>query len=234
MASCEPKRSSAYSEDVRWRVVWQRQALSVPCMAIATNLNIDISTVKRILRLFATTGDVCKRPYPTERAYGKINDPVQHFILYLVLSKPGIYLHEIVCELNVVLGLDVTESAVCKFLKKAGFTHHKLATFALQRDDTQRKQFVSHVSLYPRQTLLFVDETGTDGRDTMRKYGYSLRRKPLKVQKLFVRGERISCIVAMSIEGIVAIKVAINSVDGDAFYNFVCNSLLTTFQWHKS
>ena len=227
MTSCEPQRSSAYGEDMRWRIVWQSQALSIPCSEIATNLNVDISTVKRVLHIFATTGDVCKKPYPSERAYRKINEPVQHYILYLILSRPDVYLREIVSEVSTVLGLDVTESAVCKFLKKIGFTHHKLATYALQRDDTLRQQYVSDISIYPRETLLFVDETGTDRKDAIRKYGYSLRGKPLKTQKLLVRGERVSCIAAMSMEGIVAIKIATGSVDGDAFYNFVCASLLT-------
>ena len=114
-----------------------------------------LSTVKRIVHLFSNTGDVCKRPYPSEKAYRKINEYIQHFILYLVLGRPSIYLHEIVSEVSSVFGLDITESAVCKFLHKAGFTHYKLATFALRRDDTLRKQFVSDVSLYQRETLLF-------------------------------------------------------------------------------
>ena len=145
--------------------------------------------MKRVVCLFSNTGDVCKRP--SERAYRKINETVQHFILYLVLGRPGIYLREIVSELSAVLGLDVTESVVCKFLRMVGFTHQKQATFALLRDDTLCKQFVLDVSLYERDTLLFVDETGTDGRDTVRKYGYSFRGKPLKAQKLLVRGELI-------------------------------------------
>ena len=102
MTSCEPHRSSAYSEDLRWRIVWQREALGVSCSEIATNLNIDISTVKRVLQTFATTGDVCKKPYPSDRAYRKINEPVQHYILYLVLMRPGIYLREIVSEVSSV------------------------------------------------------------------------------------------------------------------------------------
>ena len=94
MTSCEPRRSSAYSEDLRWYIVWQREALGVSCSEIATNLNIDISTVKKVLQTFATTGDVCKKPYPSDRAYRKINEPVQHYILHLVLMRPGIYLRE--------------------------------------------------------------------------------------------------------------------------------------------
>ena len=72
-----------------------------------------------------------------------------------------------------------------------------------------------------------MDETGTDGRDTVRRYGYSLRGKPLKVQKLLVHGEHISCIAAMSVQGIVATKIARGSMDGDAFFSFVYISLLT-------
>ena len=111
--------------------------------------------------------------------------------------------------------------------KKDWFYTPKLATYALQRDDTLRQQVVSDVSLHNRETLLFVDETGTDRKDAIRKYGYSLRGKPLKAQKLLVRGEHISCIAAISMQGIVALKIARGSVDGDTFYNFVCTSLLT-------
>ena len=37
-------------------------------------MHIDISTVKQILQISATTGDKCKRVYPSERAYRKINE----------------------------------------------------------------------------------------------------------------------------------------------------------------
>ena len=113
------------------------------------------------------------------------------------------------------MGLDITESAVCKFLKTVGFTHQKLATFALQRDDALCEQYRADVSLYQRETLLFLDEMGANGRDALRKYGYSLRGKPLKAPKLLARGQHISCIVAMSIRGIEALHISTSSVDGD-------------------
>ncbi len=94
-------------------------------------------------------------------------------------------------EVSTVLGLDITESAVCKFLNRIDFTHQKLATYALQRDGTLGQQFVFEVSLHNREILLFVDETGTARKDVMRKYGYSLRGKPLKAQKLLVCGEHL-------------------------------------------
>ena len=50
----------------------------------------------------------------------RFNEPVQHYIhvLYQSLTMHGIYLREIVSEVSTVLGLDITESAVCKFLKR--------------------------------------------------------------------------------------------------------------------
>ena len=170
---------------------------------------------------------VAKRAYPAERSHRKICEPIQFFIVHLVLKKPGImYLHEITAELRCVFGLQVTESAVCKFLSKAGFTHQKLSTYALQRDDFLRQQFVSDVSLYGRDTLLFIDETGTNRTDTIRKAGYSLRGIPVKAQKLMIRGEHVSAISAISTKGLIALKIVRGGVNGDAFYDFVCEELL--------
>ena len=84
---------------------------------------------------------------------------------------------------------------MCKFLKKAGFSHHKLATYALQRDDTLRAQYASDVSLYQRDSLLFIDETGTDARDAVRKYGYSLRGKPLSAKSYLY--EESTCLASL-------------------------------------
>ena len=59
-----------------------------------------------------------------------------------------------------------------QILKQIGFTHHKLAIYSLQRNDALCQQYVSDVFIYQHQTLLFVDEVGTDRNDSIRKYGY--------------------------------------------------------------
>ena len=42
--------------------------------------------------------------------------------------------------------------------------------------------------------FVFVDETWTDRRDALRKFGYSLRGKRATSQKLLVRGQRVSAV----------------------------------------
>ena len=71
--------------------------------------------------------------------------------------------------------------------------------------------------------LVFLDETGTDRRDTLRRKAYSIRGKPAKKQKLLVRGEHVSALCLMSVEGILACKTVRGSVDGE---DFIENSLM--------
>ena len=78
--------------------------------------------------------------------------------------------------------------------------------------------------------FVFLDETGTYRKDTIRKYGYSVRGKPAKSQKLLVRGERISVIAFMSMRGLLDCKVIHGTVDGDRFYDFVNSHLLPQLQ----
>ena len=41
MASCEPERTSAYSEDLRWKMVYQREILGLTYDSIAQNVGVD-------------------------------------------------------------------------------------------------------------------------------------------------------------------------------------------------
>ena len=67
---------------------------------IANNLNVDESTVSRILQLFHTTGEVTKQSYQRNDANKVLTKPVQLFLLQLIIWRPGIYLREIQRELN--------------------------------------------------------------------------------------------------------------------------------------
>ena len=111
-------------------------------------------------------------------------------------------------------------------ISKIGFTHQQLATYALQQEEDLHHQYVE-VSLYAQDMLIFIDETGTNCTDTVRKVGYSLRGKPIRAQKLVVCGEHVLAIAAISTGGLLALKIVQGGgVDGDMFYDFVCTELL--------
>ena len=80
--------------------------------------------------------------------------------------------------------------------------------------------------LYTPDMFVFIDETGADRRDTLRKYGYSLRGKPATKKSLLVRGQRVSAIACMSMDGILDVKIHKETTTGDVFYEFIHTHLI--------
>ena len=151
---------------------------------------------------------------PTELSHRQVN-----CILDLVVKKPGIYLHEIQQELHDFLMIDVS---ICKFLHQSGFTRQWLHNVALQQDAFLRQQYIS----VSPDMMVFVDETGADQRNCLRKYGYSICGKPATNKSLLFRGERVSAIACMSTNGILDIKTVRETTNGDTFYDFVQTHLI--------
>jgi len=91
-------------------------------------------------------------------------------------------------EVSTTLGVTVTESAICKVLKKDGFTYQKLAVYAIQQDEALRQQFKADVSMYRKEEIVFIDETG-------RHHTYSwLQHEREIIKSTEVCGEGGTCI----------------------------------------
>ena len=56
--SAEPSRKAAYSNDLRWRIVYQRLGMGYSYAKIAQSLNISEATACRIFNRFQLTGSV--------------------------------------------------------------------------------------------------------------------------------------------------------------------------------
>ena len=155
--------------------MWQREALGKKCKEVASNLGVDSATVSRITARFRETGLVLKKSHPSRRAFRKLTVGIKMTILHTVLRRPGVYLHEIEREreLSEMTG---AVSTICMFLMKCGFTRQKLRISAIQRDSFLRLQFASEVSLYDRDMMIFLDETGSDRR---KREVASLREKTI-------------------------------------------------------
>ena len=80
------------------------------------------------------------------------------------------------------------------------------------------------------EMLVFVDETGADRRNCLRRFGYSLRDRPAVSKKLLVRGQRVSAIASLSTDGILDCVTYTGSVTGDKFKHFIRHSLLPQLQ----
>lgn len=93
MASAKPHRTKAYSNDLRWRMVWQREVFGIQPQGHQYGPQCGPQhTVWRVVKFFRETGCVDKKGYPHERAFHKLTASLELTIINLFLSRPGIYL----------------------------------------------------------------------------------------------------------------------------------------------
>ena len=146
------------------------------------------------------------------------------------MENPGLYLIEICLKIKEVTGADVSGPTVCRLLQKNGYTRKKIRQVAKQRCEELRGIFMARVFHFPREFLVWCDETGSDCRDQIRKFGYSLRGLTPIYHRYLVRGQRISSVVAMSSHGVLAYDLTTGTMNGDKFFDFVRGKLIPCMQ----
>ena len=207
--------------------MWKRLAHKVTFDEISRQLNISVSTAQGVNTLFEITGDVSAKVSDRPKKYlRKLDAYMELFIIGVVLEKPTLYLSEL-CELRADnSGIEVSEATVCRLLQRHGFTQKKVRQTALQRSTYLRGYFMSQVLLYNRQMFVWLDETGCDNCNYVRKYGYAIRGLTPVCRRILIRGTRISIITAMGTDGLVACECTKNTVDSEMFFDFVRGSVI--------
>ena len=135
---------------------------------IASRLQIAVGTAHRIFAKFEATGEVAPSKQPKRPASRKIDDLHELYIIGILHENPAMYLREICHMIFEVTGVSVTSSAVCKILYKNGYSRKMLTNIAAQRSVEHRGAFMAHILQYPREFLVWIDETGSDRRDQLR------------------------------------------------------------------
>ena len=232
--SAEPGRKRAYGKDLRWRIVYQRLALNLNFFQIAKNLNISVSTAHRIYHHFEQTGDVSassachKKRYET--GLRKLHHEEELFVIGAVFASPATYIYELCQEIKAIFEIIISPATLCRLLHSYGITRKKIRQVALQRSYSLRGAFRAQCSLFDPDMFVFVDETGSDHRDHIRKYGYALRGSTPESTRQFGRGQRTNSIVGIATDGVVALEMTTSSVDRNIFFDFVRGSLIPNMQ----
>lgn len=214
-------------------MIYQAWMLNKSSREIAQNLNVDKSTVSRTVRLFNEEGHVNKKSYPAvNEGTKKLTQIDELIILELVIDRPGIYLHELQQAILEETGTDVDPCTICRFLKKSGFTKQKMVLVAKQRCELLRAQYQLDMSVYTGhpELLVFVDETGADRRDCLRRCSFSMRGKPATARKLTFRGDRVNAICAISANGLLDSYTTTGTVNSDKFLDFIEHALVPHLQ----
>jgi len=80
--SADPYCTSAYSADMHWSMMYQCEGLGLPCRQVASNLNVDPSTVSRVVSGF-------------NGARMELSVIDELVIMENILERPDMYLHEL-------------------------------------------------------------------------------------------------------------------------------------------
>ena len=80
--------------------------------------------------------------------------------------------------------------------------------------------------LLSRDKFVWVDESGSDARDHIRKYGYAIRGITPVSHRLLARGQWVNAIAGLSSSGIVAFEVVKETVSGQTFFDFLRGQLI--------
>ena len=233
--SAEPGRKRAYDRDLRWRIVYQRVAMNRSFVEIATSLNIAASTAHRTFHQFKLTGDVAASEAPTNKRYvtaqRKMGVHEELFVIGAVLANSSLYLLEVCQEVSNVFGLSVSPPTICRLLHSYGITRKRIRQVALQRSYYLRGAFRAQCSLFDPNIFVFVDETGSDHRSHIRKYGYALRGVTPEFRRPFQgHGQRVNAIIGICTTGVIALETTTSSVNADIFFDFVRGTLIPNMQ----
>ena len=89
----QPARTEAYDEDLRWCMVYQYYALELTYREIASNLNVDPSTVQRVVQRFEQSRTVTKDTYPKGHNHPSqiLTEVNELLVIYLVLDRPIVF-----------------------------------------------------------------------------------------------------------------------------------------------
>lgn len=196
-----------------------------PLKTIAKNLNISIGTVHNICSLFETTGDV--NPKKLDRLSTRLLSPYdEHIIVCLLLDHPGLYLGEICKTIETSTGIKASCSTVCRIIQRNGFTRKKIQQVALQRSIEFRGDFMAEMQFFSIDQIVWLDETGCDKRDHIRRFGYAMRGEYPACHRFIQRGRRVSAVAAMCSEGVIAVELIEGTFNGDKFVEFVTGTLV--------
>ena len=90
--------------------------------------------------------------------------------------------------------------------------------------------FIAQVSQFDPGCFVWVDETESDVRNHICKFGYELHGQTPQHHRFLVRGKRISAIAAISSDGFFGADLTTGNVNGGKFFGFVRGALITEME----
>ena len=215
-----------------WNAVsWARSQKSLltrywleSCIAATRHGNAVQRYSQKVAKLQpADSGDVAPRKQCSRLHARKLDEHHELLIIAIVMENPWVYLREVYQRIEEATHTRVSGSAVCRILRKNGYTRKKIQQEASVE---YKAAFMAQVLQYNPEDLVWVDELDSDAKSHIRKFGYALRGRTPIYHRCLAWGKRISAIAAISREGLVGVELATGNVNAEKFLEFVQGTLI--------
>ena len=115
----------------------------------------------------------------------------RQYLISLIKHTPDMYLSELQHMLEVVRGVSVHKSTVCRSLHRAGYSLKKASISALEQNEDLRCEYLLEVGLeFSAEQLVFVDESACNRITTRRRCAWAPIGNRARRHDYFVRGKR--------------------------------------------
>ena len=216
------------SVDLRWRIIWMFFYRDMSYDRIAEALFVT-SSVRRIVKLYNITGDVL--PQPQQHGPCRLlKEEEETAIMEILVETPGVYLDEVQNELYRRSSVLVSLATICKTIRRLGFTRKVISHIVQAQDELKRWEFIKEMSYMDPEMIIWLDKTGSDQRQSLRKCGYHLKGLAPIEPVTSRRSERLSVVAAMSTRGVEDLEIHNGTINGDKFICFIERCIVPIIQ----
>lgn len=207
-----------------WQSGWEQEDI---CYAF----HVSSRSLYRWRAILDQFGTVTKPPSPLRGRTRIVGLAALTAAKELYFKDPSIMLDELQWHLAIQHDIAISISALQETLVRVGLTRKVLQKIASERDEERRAAFracISDPENFSGTGLEFVaiNESSKDERELARRRGRSPAGQPAQLSAPFVRGDRYSLVAAMSIEGYIASRVVLGSVDAFEFFDFIVEDVV--------
>jgi hypothetical protein len=173
---------------------------------IASEASCSARAVQRI-RLKREQSEM---PTPRTKRVGRrscITSPMKKAFFDTLTEQPYLYRCEMADFFYRRFRKKISERSISRILRSTGWTRTTIHRIAQQRNADLRDHYLHRISQYKSYQLIFVDESGCDGRAGHRRWGWSPKgSSPVQVTK-FSRRKRWHILLAYAQDGIMLKRV---------------------------
>ncbi|KAG8802881.1 hypothetical protein FRC16_008491 [Serendipita sp. 398] len=211
-------RGELVQPDVCRAIVYMSSIYTAEEISLA--LRRPIRTVYAILAKARSGADFLPKPRGPRGSYVLSEQDIQYLIM-LIQRSPDLYLDELKERLFEGTGASPSIPTIYRALRRAGFTRKTITKAARERDDAKRAEYCARIAQYLPHERVYVDESRFDRRTSTRTRAWAFCGERAFSKVFFLRGKSYSILPALSLDGILHVKVVENAFIMETFNEFI-------------